>query len=47
LAVFPGTTAFYSAIVIQPPKKKTDNCYVLSFNDDEDESGAVRSQFKF
>jgi hypothetical protein len=43
LGVFPATTAFYSAVVTSQPKKKNDNCYLLTFNDDEDETGSVYS----
>jgi len=39
LALYPGTTCFYEAQVIQPPsKRKKENDYLLQFVDDE-ESG--------
>ncbi|KAJ8546386.1 hypothetical protein K7X08_018969 [Anisodus acutangulus] len=36
LAVYPGTTALYKAIVVQACKMKTDD-YTLEFDDDEED----------
>jgi len=36
LAMFPLTTSFYQAVVVQPKKGEE---YVLNFHDDEDDSG--------
>ena len=39
LALYPGTTCFYEAEVVQPPsKRRKENDYLLQFVDDE-ESG--------
>ncbi|MCO5557560.1 hypothetical protein L7F22_011126 [Adiantum nelumboides] len=37
LAVYPGTTALYKATVAAHRKRKTDEHYVLEFDDDEEE----------
>lgn len=37
LAVYPGTTALYKATVAAHRKRKTDEYYVLEFDDDEEE----------
>eukprot|EP00250_Pteridium_aquilinum_P011296 c19973_g1_i1 orf=1044-1862(-) len=37
LAVYPGTTALYKAAVAAHRKRKTDEYYVLEFDDDEEE----------
>lgn len=37
LAVYPGTTALYKAVVAAHRKRKTDEYYVLEFDDDEEE----------
>ncbi|KAI5072440.1 hypothetical protein GOP47_0012546 [Adiantum capillus-veneris] len=37
LAVYPGTTALYKATVAAHRKRKTDENYVLEFDDDEEE----------
>ncbi|KAH7352933.1 hypothetical protein KP509_19G070500 [Ceratopteris richardii] len=37
LAVYPGTTALYKAVVAAHRKRKTDEYYLLEFDDDEEE----------
>eukprot|EP00899_Mesostigma_viride_P028335 jgi/Mesvir1/8687/Mv02625-RA.1 len=37
LALFPGTTAFYRARVLQPPSKRKGGAYSLEFDDDEED----------
>ncbi|CAM0140136.1 hypothetical protein VKS41_005839 [Umbelopsis sp. WA50703] len=45
LALYPGTTCFYNAIVITPPSKNKDaasaGCYKVQFEDDNDETKVV------
>ncbi|CAO3660542.1 unnamed protein product [Umbelopsis vinacea] len=45
LALYPGTTCFYNAIVITPPSKNKDaatqGCYRVQFEDDNDETKVV------
>ena len=37
LALYPGTTCFYEAAVIEPPsKRKKDFDYIVKFEDDEE-----------
>jgi len=35
LAVFPGTTVFYDAMIVAPPSKRRKPEYVLTFDEDE------------
>jgi hypothetical protein len=35
LAVFPGTTTFYNAMVVAPPSKRHKREYVLVFEEDD------------
>ncbi len=39
MALFPGTTSFYEAVVIDGPSNTDDKSYMLQFEDDDDEKG--------
>ena len=39
MALFPGTTSFYEAVVIEGPSQTEDHSYLLQFEDDDDEKG--------
>ncbi len=39
MALFPGTTSFYEAVVIDGPSQTEDHSYLLQFEDDDDEKG--------
>ena len=39
MALFPSTTSFYEATVIDPPSANDDNSYSVKFEDDDDEHG--------
>jgi hypothetical protein len=39
MALFPGTTSFYEAVVIEGPSGTEDHSYLLQFEDDDDEKG--------
>lgn len=39
MALFPGTTSFYGATVIDSPSNSAENLYSVKFEDDDDEHG--------
>ncbi|XP_062105622.1 SAGA-associated factor 29 homolog A isoform X2 [Humulus lupulus] len=41
LAVYPGTTALYKATVVNGPRKRKTDDYLLEFDDDEEEDGSL------
>ncbi|KAM7277627.1 hypothetical protein ACFE04_004761 [Oxalis oulophora] len=41
LAVYPGTTALYKATVVSTPRKRKTDFYLLEFDDDEEDDGAL------
>ena len=41
MALFPGTTSFYEATVIDVPSSSDDRLYSLQFEDDDDEQGGT------
>lgn len=38
-AMYPGTSCFYRAVVVEPPRRRKAAEYVVRFEDDHDESG--------
>jgi len=43
-AMYPGTTCFYRAIVLEAPRRRKGTEYLLHFEDDEDETGETPSR---
>ncbi|CAG8526511.1 15936_t:CDS:2 [Acaulospora colombiana] len=45
IALYPGTTCFYKAVVVKPPEKSNPRRYLLAFDDDEDARRLVEAQY--